>query len=135
MSTEANKAIIHTMAEQFNARNPAAFEALFSPDFRLYTATTPNWPRGIAGARSMFTAMQAAAPDMRIIVDDLIAEGDRVAVRWTFQGTVAEAHASPERPAGTTVTNVSIAIYRIVDGKIVEDWGVVEAWPGTDVWQ
>lgn len=89
MSAKAHKAIIHTLADAFNTRHLDDFVSYFSPDFMLYTATTPDWPRGLDGARQMATAMLAAAPDMHITIEDFVAEDDRVAVRWTFRGTPA----------------------------------------------
>jgi steroid delta-isomerase-like uncharacterized protein len=63
----------------------------------------------------------AAFPDIQITVDDEIAEGDRVVCRWTVTGThQGEFMGIP--PAGKAVTRAGVAIYRLVNGKIAENW-------------
>ena len=60
-------------------------------------------------------------PDMQLVVEDVVAQGDRVPVRWTFHGThEGEFFGSP--PTGARVTMSAIEINRVVDGKIVEHW-------------
>ena len=87
MSAEDNKATIRRMAEAFNKRDLAFIDEGFSPHFVLHTALTPGWPQGLEGARKMFTTMLTTAPDIRLTIEDIFAEGDKVAVRWTFRGT------------------------------------------------
>ena len=48
---------------------------------------TPGWPYSLEGARKLFTTMLAAAPDVQGTIEDMVAEGEKVAVRWTFRGT------------------------------------------------
>jgi predicted ester cyclase len=48
---------------------------------------TPGWPRSLEGARKLFTTMLAAASDGQGTIEDMVAEGEKVAVRWTFRGT------------------------------------------------
>jgi predicted ester cyclase len=59
------------------------------------------------------SALQNACPDLEITVDDMIAEGNRVAVRFTAAGS---------RDGGERALAPGILIYRIADGKIVEHW-------------
>jgi len=66
---------------------------------------------------------RTAFPDVHFTIEDQIAEGDRVVTRWTARGT----HQGPLvgiPPTSKQVTMSGIAIYRLVDGKIVEQWGV-----------
>jgi predicted ester cyclase len=62
-------------------------------------------------------------PDARYEVDDLIAEGDRVVVRWRLLGTHQGAFAGIE-PTGRPITLKGIAIYRVAGGKLIERWVV-----------
>jgi len=56
-------------------------------------------------------------------VDETIAEGDRVMVRWTFHGThLGEFHSLP--PTGKPVAYSGINIFRVADGKIAEIWDI-----------
>ena len=61
----------------------------------------------------------------RDTVDDLVAEGDKVVVRWTFRGThPGEFQGVP--PTGKQVTIIGISIFRIVGNKVVEDWTIID---------
>jgi predicted ester cyclase len=124
MSSEENKVVLHRLAEEFNKRNFAAIDEVFSPNFVLHDANQPNWPRGFEGAHKMFTAMLAAAPDLQVTIEDSVAEGDKVVVRWTFRGTHTGVSATGAAPTGEPITVLAIGIYRLVAGKIEEDWGM-----------
>jgi predicted ester cyclase len=135
MSPEDHKATIRRMAEAFNKRNLTFIDHGFSPHFVLHTVLTPGWPQGLAGARQMFTTMLTAAPDMRLTIEDLFAEDDKVAVRWTFRGTHTGQSLIRGVPTGEPFTVVAIAIYRFANGKIEEDWGVDAQWQTGEVWK
>jgi predicted ester cyclase len=90
MSTEDNKAVLRRLAEEFNKRNLAVIEEVFSPNFVLHDANHPHWPRGLEGARKMFTVMLTAAPNLQITVEDTVAEGDKVVVDGPFAARAPE---------------------------------------------
>lgn len=74
--------------------------------------------RGPGGLTATVTALRTAFPDIRYTVDDLVAAGDRVAVRWTWVGT----HDGPYRgqaPTHARVHNEGMAIFVLRDGKLV----------------
>ena len=72
---------------------------------------------------------------MYATIEALAAEGEKVAVRWTFRGTHTGHSLSRGAPTGEPLTVVAIAIYRFADGKIEEDWGVDAQWQTEEVWQ
>jgi uncharacterized protein YhfF/predicted ester cyclase len=77
-------------------------------------------------AYSMHKTLTGAFPDLRIDIQDLIAEGDKVVARMTFHGT----HRGPFRgiaATGRQVRFTAIRVYRIADGKIVETWANQDA--------
>jgi len=135
MSTEANKATIRRIVEDFNRRDLAFVDEVFSPRFVLHTALTAGWPHGQEGARKMFTTMLSAAPDIHATIEDIFAEGEKVAVRWTFRGTHAGESPISGAPTGEQLTAVAIAIYRFANGKIEEDWGVDARWQTGEIWK
>lgn len=67
-------------------------------------------------------AEKKAFPDLRISVQEMVAEGDKVAVLWTFQGTHTGSGYEGLPPTGTRVQVRGITIWRFVDGRIVEEW-------------
>ncbi len=109
----ANKAIIRSVYEQcINKGELELLETIVAPEF-----VGPTGEAGAAGLRGTFAALRVAFPDIHYTLEDLFAEGDRVAVRWTWQGT----HTAPIRgfPAhGTRVKDVGMAIYELGGGKI-----------------
>jgi len=69
----------------------------------------------LAGFRNAF-------PDIRVTVEDLVAEGDRVVVRWSFCGT-QRGEVLGVAPTGRRVTVTGMIFYRISEGGISEYWG------------
>lgn len=135
MSAEDNKATIRRITEAFNQRDLAFIDEDFSFHFVLHTASTPGWPQGLEGARKMFTTMLTTAPDIRLTIEDIFAEGDKVAVRWTFRGTHRGESLLSGSPTGEEFTAVAISMYRFANGKIEEDWGVDARWQTGEVWK
>lgn len=81
----------------------------------------PDGGRGAAAVRTNIADIRAGFPDIRFTIEDLIAEGDRVVVRWSWVAT----HRATFRgiaPTGKRITNSGIAIYQLRDGKIVRSW-------------
>jgi steroid delta-isomerase-like uncharacterized protein len=127
MSTEENKALARRYIEVFNQGNVteilAIVDELYAPDFVLHD---PNIPLPAGGIRSredykqFGTGFLAALPG-QFTVEDLIAEGEKVVMRYTYRGT----HQGQWRglpPTGKAVTFTGTVTYRIVDGKAVEAW-------------
>jgi predicted ester cyclase len=73
----------------------------------------------------MISPLRQGFPDLRFIIQDMVAEGSRVVVRWTSQGTHRGMFAGTA-PTGRQVSNEGIGIYRVEDGKIVESWSQVD---------
>jgi predicted ester cyclase len=82
-----------------------------------------NGPTGPQAFRDYYSAIRSAVPDARYEVDDLVAEGDRVVVRWRLLGT-HEGEFRGIAPTGRAITLKGIAIYRVDAGKLMERWVV-----------
>jgi predicted ester cyclase len=97
-------------------------DAVVSPRF-----TSHDWPdggpTGPRAFREYYAAMRTAVPDARYEVDDLIAEGDKVVVRWRLLGT-HEGSFQGIAPTGRAIALEGIAIYRVDRGKLMERWVV-----------
>ena len=117
----ANKALIRRVFEELiPAGDPAAMRAVMASDF-LDHDPLPGQPPGAAGGEYVVTTMHTAHPDLRFSIDDLVAEGDRVTIRWRLHGT----NTGPllgRPPTGKPVELAAIVIFRIADGRIAERW-------------
>ena len=76
---------------------------------------------GIEGLTQFVSMIRSAIPDLRITIEDDMAEGDKVVTRWIGQGT-HQGELMGIAPTGNQVTFTGITIHRIEDTKIVEEW-------------
>ncbi len=119
MSTEENKALLRRAYEAANQRNLTAFFELFTPDFVLHNGSMTI--QGLEAFKQLEAMLLTALPDLHYTVEDLIAEGDKVAVRLTARGTQHGAFLGVP-PTGKHTTVTESALSRIVGGKIAEHW-------------
>src|SRR6266508_311582 len=121
MSIEENKNIVLRYQEIYNNNDLDRLTEVVSEDL-LTPNIMPGIPRGMEGAKAAHRIMLAGFPDYQTIIDDLVAEGDKVAVRITMSGTHTGSFMGI--PAtGKHVSFTGMYMARIVDGKIVEHWG------------
>jgi steroid delta-isomerase-like uncharacterized protein len=121
--TAANKALLSRFyKEVYVDWNMALADEVLSPQF-----TSHDWPNdgptGPQAFRDYYAAIRSAVPDARYEVDDLIAEGEKVVVRWTLLGT-HQGDFGGIAPTGRPIALKGIAIYRVDDGKLMERWVV-----------
>jgi len=121
--TTANKDLVRRFyKEVYVDWNMALVDEAVSPRFISH-----DWPEsgptGPQAFKDYYAAIRRAVPDARYEVDDLIAEGDRVVVRWRLLGT-HEGEFQGIAPTGRAITLEGIAIYRVDDGKLMERWVV-----------
>jgi predicted ester cyclase len=121
MSTEQNKTIARRYAEElqdfWRTRDLSFVDRIFDSN---YVQHIPGVPASMS-VKQIFAALRAAIPDFQTTIEDLIAEGDRVAVRISWQGThKGELMGIP--PTGKHVKVTEMQIYRMANGKIVERW-------------
>jgi predicted ester cyclase len=105
----------------------AAVDALFSPDLVAHRSGRPALS-GLARMRDSARLLPALYGDSRCVIDDLIAEGDRVVARWRITGT-HERDLLGIAATGRPLSFTGITIHRVVDGKIAEMWAE-EDWLG-----
>jgi predicted ester cyclase len=119
MSTKVE--VLKELVELINQRREVPIARYFTEDFRLDDAGTGVVRTGHAGAQTMMDNILSLAPDVRFEILDTVEGADRVAVRWRVTGMRA-----------TGPLDVAMmAIYRFVNRRIAEDWGV---WSGKS-WQ
>jgi predicted ester cyclase len=125
MSLEENKALIRRAVEEiWNKGNHDAIDTFYAVD-GIDHGAPPGSPPGFELFKQFHTLVCAAFSDIQLTVEDLIAEGDKVVGRFTASGTqVGEFMGIPS--TGKSFTMMEIRISRIVDGKIVEGWGLFD---------
>jgi steroid delta-isomerase-like uncharacterized protein len=120
--SEANKALVRRNFEEiWNRENYALVDELHAPDYVAHIASTPAVVRGREQFKQFVALRRFAFPDTRFVVEDQLAEGDKVATRWTAHGTHQRAFMGVA-PSGRALTITGISIHRIVNGQIVESW-------------
>lgn len=121
MTLEANKALVRRLFEEvFPAGDPSAVRDLVASD-NIDHDPMPGQPAGVEGIEYVLSTLYKAHPDLRFTVDDLVAEADRVAIRWTIRGTnTGSLFGQP--PSGEQVEQTAVVIFRIAAGKIAERW-------------
>ena len=120
--TADNKAVAMRWQDMFRSSQEdlSKLEEFLAADFVSHS-TPPGLAPGIEGVKQMVSIFHTAFPDMAGTVDDVIVEGDKVAVRFTATGThQGEFFGIP--PTGKVIKSTGINIFRIEAGKIVEHW-------------
>ena len=123
MSLEENKAIIRKVIGAVNNKNLASLDELIATDFVYHTST-----QRIQGLEIMKQGVREelrSFPDLHVTIKDIMAEGEKVWVRLRETAT----HKAPFRglaPTGEKLTYTVMTIWRIVQGKIEEGWGVYD---------
>lgn len=130
-SLEENKNTVRRAYEEgMNGGDIDFLDQVFTQD---YVAHFPGKPPivGLAAAKEAIGPFLRAFPDAVYTIQDLIAEGDRVVARWTARGThlgdfqgIPPEHKVP--PTGRPVVFGATDIYRMVDGKVAEEWNTIE---------
>ena len=121
--SEENKLIARRVPEEvFGKGNLDVIDELVADDFVNHDPSIPpEVPGGPEGLKMFAQVYITAFPDLKIKVDDQVAEGDKVVSRWSASGThEGELMGIPATGKQSEVTGITID--RIVGGKIVESW-------------
>jgi steroid delta-isomerase-like uncharacterized protein len=119
--TEANIEVIRVAREAFNANDLDACVDRLAPDVIQHLAELPEPRVGRDTWREGAELIKAAFPDLAVEIEDIVAEGDSVALRLTIRGTHQREFLGI--PAtGRPVSYVSHEFYRVADGLIAEEW-------------
>jgi steroid delta-isomerase-like uncharacterized protein len=125
MSADNKAAYRRFMDELFNRGNLDIIDELVAPDVVTHAALPGQRP-GAAGFKDAMAMFRSAFPDLRASVEDLVAEGDRVAGRFKVVGThKGDFMGLPA--TGNPIAYEEMAIVRFGGGRIVEHWSVADA--------
>ncbi len=118
---EENKALVRRAHEVvWSQGDLSAIDEIWAADYLAHAPVGPDW-RGRQALREHVQAHRSTFPDWKEEVQEVIAEGDRVAARWISTGTdMGGFRGNP--PTERSVRIRELGFYRIADGRIVEQW-------------
>jgi predicted ester cyclase len=124
MAIEENKDVVRRLIEEcVNTHRADRLGEFVGPDLRVHPGTPGTAPDtvGIGALRESFQRFRSTFADLHISLEEMVAEGDLVAARWTATGTHTGDLAGIAA-TGNTVRWSGTDLYRLVDGTIVEWW-------------
>ena len=120
MSTEENKAVLRRNGEALNTGDLAVADETIAPNY-IYHGSGGLEFKGPEGFKQIITMLRTAFPDLHVTVEDMVAEGDKVAHRLILRGTHKGEYMGIA-PTGKQVTVSATTISRFAGGKEVEAW-------------
>ena len=125
--SEENKTIVERFTKEvWSKGNIDVLGEIFATDFVYNDPAAPN-VHSMEAYRQFVAGIRTNFPDMHYAIEDMIAEVDKVVVRYTFRGTHQKGEIHGISPTGKQVTHAGIAIYRFAGGKAVELWDIWDA--------
>lgn len=121
MSIEENKVLARRFHQVWNTGNVSAIDDLAAAGYVLHCQAIARAPGGRDALKTLIADTRAAFPDYQQTLEVMIAEGDRVAICATAQGTHRGAFAG-HAPTGRAVRLQMLAMHQIEDRRIVESW-------------
>jgi steroid delta-isomerase-like uncharacterized protein len=121
MSTEQHKIRARHWFDAINRGDLSAVEEIFASDCVLHLGAGPESPPGRESIRQLISSFRTAFPDLHLEVEQILAEDDAVAVRWTATGTHEGILMGMGR-TGKRARWTGVSILRFAQDKVVEDW-------------
>ena len=122
MTSEANKLTMQKFVEFINTASEALADELISAEAIFHVPGRPEPMQGPAGYLAIIGMMREGFPDIQWTLEEMVAESDKVAARFTMRGT----HQGPffgVAPTGKKITVQAMNLYRLSNGKFVEERG------------
>jgi len=120
--SEENKTVIRRSFEElWNKGNLSVADELFAPNYTHHDPSTPDVGRGPESEKKRATLYRTAFPDLKLTIEDIIAEGETVMARWSCRGT-HKGDLSGIAPTGKQFTISGVTIARLTNGKLAEGY-------------
>jgi steroid delta-isomerase-like uncharacterized protein len=127
VSAEENKAIMRRYFSVFEQGNIDLLDELLAPDYVNHTPATPDLPTGPEGVKGVVSMFRSGMPDLKVVIEDMIAEGDKVATRYTLEGT-HEGELFGVPPTGQRLSIKSFTVERVSDGRFGITGALATTW-------
>jgi serine phosphatase RsbU (regulator of sigma subunit)/ketosteroid isomerase-like protein len=124
MSAELNMVLARRFMEARVKGDVDALEEMLPPDFVSHTKLLPEEVQGREGVIWAAAQVAGAISNASVVVEDQVAQGDKVVTRFTVHSTHDRGEIMGLAPTGRQMTNRVILIHRICEGKIAEEWGI-----------
>jgi steroid delta-isomerase-like uncharacterized protein len=119
MSEQNRNNVRRLFEEVWNKGHVLVADELFSPNYAHHDSSTPDVGRGPESEKKRVTLYRNAFPDIRLTIEDLIAEGDTVVARWSCRGT-HKGDLNGIAPTGKQFNITGVSIARFTNGKMFE---------------
>jgi steroid delta-isomerase-like uncharacterized protein len=122
MSVQDNTSVVRAWADALNRDDPEAFRACHAPDIHWTNMADGRVIHGAEPLQGAIWGMRVALPDLHCSIDDMVTDGNRVAVEMTFTGThngQLIGPAGPIPPTGREVRLGAAVFFHVQDGRIV----------------
>ena len=122
---EKNKELARRWSDEIWGKgSPDAVDELLAAEF-VFNYAPPGVGSDLEGYKKTVTMWSEPFSDISCTVEEMIAEGNKVAVRWTWRGTHTGEYMGVS-PTGKEMKVTGISILHIKDGNIVEEWGEMD---------
>jgi steroid delta-isomerase-like uncharacterized protein len=120
--SEQNKAKVRRLFDElWNKGNLPVADELISPTYTHHDASTPDVGQGPESEKKRVVLYRTAFNDLRLTVEDMIAEGETVMARWSCRG-VHKGDLNGIAPTGKQIAISGVSVVRFASGKMVEGW-------------
>lgn len=121
-----NKAIVRQFFDAWNDADFDVIEDVVASDAESHNPFEPPVPAGPEGEKQLIELYHSAFPDATLEIEEMVAEGNTVAVRCTATGT-HEGEFMGIEPTGTEIEVALFEFAHVMDGQVVESWGLFDA--------
>ena len=125
MSTEENKALVQQMIRLIESGDLNTVDQVIAPNWVNHDPSMPPL-QGYEGFKQLTMLFRSAFPGFHDEIEDILAEGDKVAARWRFRATNSGSFQGMP-PTGKAVDVTATGIFRVVDGKVTDNWVNLDA--------
>ena len=126
MSTEDNKALLQRLIQLQMSGDLNTVDQIITPDWVDHNPPLPSPLHGYEGFKQLTMLFRSAFPDMRVEIEDILAEGDKVSARLHLRGTNSGPFMGMP-PTGKAVDVTATGIFRVVNGRVSDNWVNLDA--------
>ncbi|HSO55752.1 MAG TPA: ester cyclase [Actinomycetes bacterium] len=126
MGLDENKAVVQRLFDAINSGSLDELPEVVAPDVVDHNAVIFMQPEGPGGVQEGVRMLLQGFPDLHLTTEELVAEGDRVVVRFTMSGTNTGDYRGLPVPTQQRFESEAIAVLRVADGKVAEIRGTAD---------